>query len=89
MCIVTLLCKIQSIFTRGDLDFNLQKSLIKGDQLKMCIVTDFLKLPSLFQNQFFFSHRDLDLGDIEVILSRDTLSKDGEQMCQMILISLQ
>ena len=31
---------------------------------------------------------DLDLGDIDVILSRDTLSNDGELMCQMILKSL-
>ena len=31
---------------------------------------------------------DLDLGDIDVILSRNTLSNDGEQMCQMILKSL-
>jgi len=30
---------------------------------------------------------DLDLGDIDVILSRDTLSNYGEQMCQMILKS--
>jgi hypothetical protein len=28
---------------------------------------------------------DLDLEDIYVILSRDTPSNDGEQMCQMIL----
>ncbi len=32
-------------------------------------------------------HRDLDLGDIDVILSRDTPANDGEQMCQMILKS--
>ena len=31
---------------------------------------------------------DLDLGDIDVILSRDTLSNDGEHMCQMISKSL-
>ena len=31
---------------------------------------------------------DLDLWDIDVILSRDTLSNDGEHMCQMILKSL-
>jgi hypothetical protein len=30
---------------------------------------------------------DLDLGDIDVIISRDTPSNDGEQMCQMILKS--
>jgi hypothetical protein len=30
---------------------------------------------------------DLDLGDIHVIISRDTPSNDGEQMCQMILKS--
>ena len=30
---------------------------------------------------------DHDLGDIDVILSHDTPSNDGEQMCQMILIS--
>ena len=29
-----------------------------------------------------------DLGDIDVILSCDTPSNDGEQMCQMILKSL-
>ena len=29
----------------------------------------------------------LDLGDIDVIISRDTPSNDGEQMCQMILKS--
>ena len=28
---------------------------------------------------------DLDLWDIDVILSRDTPSNDGEQMCQLIL----
>jgi hypothetical protein len=31
---------------------------------------------------------DLDLGDIDVILSRDTPSNDGEHMCQMISKSL-
>ena len=31
---------------------------------------------------------DLDLGDIDVIISRDTPSIDGEQMCQMIFKSL-
>ena len=36
----------------------------------------------------FTSKCDLDLGDIDVILSRDTPSNDGEQMCQMILKSL-
>ena len=30
---------------------------------------------------------DLDLGDIDVILSHDTLSNDGEQMCEMLLKS--
>ena len=31
---------------------------------------------------------DLDLEDIDVILSRDTLSNDGKHMCQMISKSL-
>ena len=30
---------------------------------------------------------DLDLEDIDIILSHDTPSNDGEQMCQMILKS--
>ena len=33
------------------------------------------------------SNCDHDLGDIDVILSRDTPSNVGEQMCQMILKS--
>ena len=33
----------------------------------------------------FTSKCDLDLEDIDVILSRDTLSNDGEHMCQMII----
>jgi len=33
------------------------------------------------------SNCDLDLGDIDVILSCDTQSNDGEQMCQMIFKS--
>ena len=50
-------------------------------KIKMCIVTQ------LFQNQSIFSCGDLDLGDIDVILSHDTPSNNGEQMCKMILKS--
>ena len=74
------------IVSKPGFQFEKKKS-DKGRQFKMCIVTDCSNLPPLCQIQSIFSKCDLDLGDIDVILSHDTPSNDSEQMNQVILKS--
>ena len=68
----------------------MKKKSDKGRKLKLNFWNEQTKLTpfvSLFQNKSILSCGDLDIGDIDVILSCDTPSHDGEQMCQMILKS--
>jgi len=64
--------------------------MIKGDKSKcalLLIASSYPPCVKFNKIQYIFSKCDLDLGDIDVILSRNTPSNDGEKMCQMILKS--
>ena len=65
-----------------------------GEQMCQMILKSHNEWHSYGQDKLIYGHFwplnskcDLDLGDIDVIISRDTPSNDGEQMCQMILKS--
>ena len=92
---------LKSIFSRGDLDIGDIDVILSwdtpshdGEQMCQMILKSHNEWHSYGQDKLIYGHFwplnskcDLDLGDIDVIISRDTPSNDGEQMCQMILKS--
>jgi len=81
----------------GDIDIILSSETPSNDGEQMCqmILKSHIKWHRYGPDKLIYGHFlpltskcDLDLGDIDVLLSRDTPSNDGEQMCQMILKSL-
>ena len=88
----------QSIFSCGDLDlgdidviFSHDTPSNNGEQMCKMILKSHNEWHSNGPDKLIYGHFwpsnsncDLDLGDIDVILSHDTPSNDGEQMCQMI-----
>ena len=80
----------------GDIDVILSHDTPSNDGEQMCqmILKSHNERHSYGPDKLIYGHFwplnskcDLDLGDIDVILSHDTPSNDGEQMCQMILKS--
>ena len=80
----------------GDIDVILSRDTPSNDGEQMCSM--FLKSHNEWHSygpeKLIYGHFwpfnwkcDLELGDIDVILSRNTPSNDGEQMCQMIIKS--
>ena len=65
-----------------------------GEQMCQMIFTSHNEQHSYGPDKLIYGHFwplnskcDLNLGDIDVIISRDIPSNDGEQMCQMIIKS--
>jgi hypothetical protein len=82
---VTLTVEISTFILSRDTPAN------DGEQMCQMIVKSHNEQHSNGPDKLIYGHFlslnskcDLDLGDIDVILSRDTPSNDGEQMCQMI-----
>ena len=80
----------------GDIDVIISRDTPSNDGEQMCqmILKSDDERHSYGSDKLIYGHFwplnskcDLDLGDIDVIISRDTPSNDGEQMCQMILKS--
>ena len=80
----------------GDINVILSRNTLSNDGEQMCqmILKYDNKWHSYGPDKLIYGHFlplnskcDLDLGDIDVIISRNTPSNDGEQMCQMILKS--
>ena len=80
----------------GDIDVILSRDATynNGEQMSQMILKSDNEWHSYGPDKLIYGHFlplnskcDLDLRDIYVILSRDTPSNDGEEMCQMILKS--
>ena len=81
----------------GDIDVILSRNTLSNGGEEMCqmILKSHNERHSYGPDKLIYGHFlplnskcDLDLGDIDVIISRDTPSNDGEQICQMIQKSL-